>query len=60
MPISGTLMMASNLPTQTELTLLDDKDDSVMVEASLMGSIDTRYLPDTEKRLTYLTSISYL
>jgi hypothetical protein len=25
-----------------------------------MGSIDTRYLPDTEKRLTYLTSISYL
>jgi hypothetical protein len=35
-------MTTSNHPTQNDISLMEEKDESMMVEASLMGSIDTR------------------
>jgi hypothetical protein len=42
---TGNLMttpMAYNLPTQDNMSMIEEKDDSLMVEQSLMGSIDTK------------------
>jgi hypothetical protein len=41
----GNLMttpLAYNLPTHDSMSMIEEKDDSMMVEASLIGSIDTR------------------
>ena len=40
-----TTPMAYNLPTQDSMSMIEEKDDSLIVEASLMGSIDTRFVP---------------
>ena len=43
-PFSGTLMMTtSNHTGLVDISMAEEKDESVIVEASLMGSIDTRW-----------------
>ena len=37
-----TTPMAYNLPTQDSMSMIEEKDDSMIVEQSLMGSIDTK------------------
>lgn len=39
-----TTPLACNLPNQETMSVIEEKEDTGMVESSLMGSIDTRYL----------------
>lgn len=53
-----TTPLACNLPNQETMSVIEEKEDTGMVESSIMGSIDTRlsrfyYLSRKKKKMLF-------